>query len=290
MEQQADYIRRIEIKGLWARFNIQWDLRPDVNILSGINGVGKTTILNRSVGYLEQLSGDIQLSGEMKSDAKNGVHLFFDNPAATYIPYDVIRSYDRPLIMGDFTARMADKNVKSELDWQLYLLQRRYLDYQVNIGNKMIEMLSSNDEEQRSKAATLSLAKRRFQDMIDELFSYTRKKIDRRRNDIAFYQDGELLFPYKLSSGEKQMLVILLTVLVQDNRQPLCPFHGRTGSLPAHRMATETDFNDPRTESQCANHSDHPFACRHHGGLARCSDRGERYFHRSGRIQTPPDY
>ena len=39
MEQQADYIRRIEIKGLWARFNIQWDLRPDVNILSGINGV-----------------------------------------------------------------------------------------------------------------------------------------------------------------------------------------------------------------------------------------------------------
>ena len=206
MEQQADYIRRIEIKGLWARFNIQWDLRPDVNILSGINGVGKTTILNRSVGYLEQLSGDIQLSGEMKSDAKNGVHLFFDNPAATYIPYDVIRSYDRPLIMGDFTARMADKNVKSELDWQLYLLQRRYLDYQVNIGNKMIEMLSSNDEEQRSKAATLSLAKRRFQDMIDELFSY-----------IAFYQDGELLFPYKLSSGEKQMLVILLTVLVQDN-------------------------------------------------------------------------
>ena len=152
MEQQADYIRRIEIKGLWGRFNIQWDLRPDVNILSGINGVGKTTILNRSVGYLEQLSGDIQLSGEMKSDAKNGVHLFFDNPAATYIPYDVIRSYDRPLIMGDFTARMADKNVKSELDWQLYLLQRRYLDYQVNIGNKMIEMLSSNDEEQRSKA------------------------------------------------------------------------------------------------------------------------------------------
>ncbi len=88
----------------------------------------------------------------MKSDAKNGVHLFFDNPAATYIPYDVIRSYDRPLIMGDFTARMADKNVKSELDWQLYLFQRRYLDYQVNIGNKMIEMLSSNDEEEQAKS------------------------------------------------------------------------------------------------------------------------------------------
>ena len=212
MEQQANYIRRIEIHGLWGRLDIAWNLRPDVNILSGINGVGKTTILNRAVGYLEQLTGEI------KKDAEKGVKLFFDNPQATYIPYDVIRSYDRPLVMGDFTVSMADKNVKSELDWQIYLLQRRYLDYQVDIGNKMIELLSSDDEEQRRQAATLSMPKRRFQDMIDNLFSYTHKKIDRKRNDIAFYQDGELLLPYKLSSGEKQMLVILLTVLVQNKR------------------------------------------------------------------------
>ena len=209
MEVQANYIRRIEIHGLWHRYDIAWELRPDVNILSGINGVGKTTILNRSVGYLEQTTG------EVKSDEKNGVHVFFDNPEATFIPYDVIRSYDRPLIMGDFTARMADPNVKSELDWQLYLLQRRYLDYQVNIGNKMIELLSG-DEQQRSLAPALSVPKRKFQDMIDELFSYTRKKIDRKSNDIVFYQDGERLLPYKLSSGEKQMLVILLTVLVRN--------------------------------------------------------------------------
>lgn len=210
MEVQADYIKRIEIHGLWHRYDIAWDLRPDVNILSGINGVGKTTILNRSVNYLEQTSG------EVKSDEKNGVHVYFDNSAATFIPYDVIRSYDRPLIMGDFTARMADANVKSELDWQLYLLQRRYLDYQVNIGNKMIELLSG-DEEQRSLAPSLSLPKRKFQDMIDELFSYTHKTIDRKSNDIVFYQNGERLLPYKLSSGEKQMLVILLTVLVRDD-------------------------------------------------------------------------
>ena len=199
--------------GIWYvedRFNIAWDLRPDVNILSGINGVGKTTILNRSVHYLEELSGEIK-NGEIE-----GVRITFDRPDATYIPYDVIRSYDRPLIMGDFTARMADPNVKSELDWQLYLLQRRYLDYQVNIGNKMIELLSG-DEEQRSQAASLSLPKRKFQDLMDQLFSYTRKSIDRRSNEIIFYQDGERLLPYKLSSGEKQMLIILLTVLVRDN-------------------------------------------------------------------------
>ena len=36
-------------------------------------------------------------------------------------------------------------------------------------------------------------------------------------NEIFFTQIGETLVPYLLSSGEKQMLVILLTVLVEDN-------------------------------------------------------------------------
>ena len=212
MEIPANYIKRIEIHGLWQRYNIVWNLEPDVNILSGINGGGKSTILNRSVNYLEQTSGKV------KSDEKQGVKVIFDNPEATYIPFDVIRSYDRPLVMGDFTARMADPNVKSELDWQLYLLQRRYLDYQVNIGNQMIDMLNG-DEEQREKAASLSIPKRKFQDMMDELFAYTRKKIDRKSNEIFFYQDDEKLSPYKLSSGEKQMLVILLTALVRNGER-----------------------------------------------------------------------
>ena len=209
MEIPANYIRRIEIHGLWHRYDIAWDLRPDVNILAGINGVGKTTILNRSVGYLEQTTGQV------KNEEKNGVHVFFDRPDATFIPYDVIRSYDRPLVAGDFTARMAEPEVKSELDWQLYLLQRRYLDYQVNVGNQMIELLSGTDE-QRAQAPALSEPKRKFQDLIDGLFAYTGKKIDRKSNDIVFLQGDERLSPYKLSSGEKQMLVILLTVLVRD--------------------------------------------------------------------------
>ena len=66
-------------------------------------------------------------------------------------------------------------------------------------------------------AAEISKPKTKFQDLIDELFAETGKKINRKSNEILFEQDGDILTPYKLSSGEKQMLVILLTVLVQDN-------------------------------------------------------------------------
>jgi predicted ATPase len=193
---------------LWNRYDIAWDLRPDVNILSGINGVGKTTILNRSVTYLEQTSGRV------KDGSLQGVQVWFDNELATYIPFDVIRSYDRPLVQGDFTARMADPMVRTEIDWQIYLLQRRYLDYQVNIGNKMIAMLSG-DEEQRAKASELAKPKARFQDMIDHLFSYTGKRIDRQNNELSFKQYGENITAYQLSAGEKHMLVILLTALLR---------------------------------------------------------------------------
>ena len=144
--------------------------------------------------------------------------LEFEPEDATYIHYDVIRSFDRPLIHSDLLEKMADKNVKTELDWQLYQLQRRYLDYQVNIGNRIIECLTSGDPEGQQKAAALSYPKTQFQNLVDELFGETGKTIVRKSNEIRFEQDGDLLYPYQLSAGEKQMLVILLTVLVQDNR------------------------------------------------------------------------
>ena len=211
MKKQADYIKRIEIRGLWGRKNISWELQPDVNILSGVNGGGKSTILNKSVNTLDMLEG-----GSLANDLSSNVRFVFSPEDATYIHYDVIRSFDRPLLHGDLMEKMADKNVKSELDWQLYQLQRRYLDYQVNVGNRIIECLTSGTPEE---AASISYPKTRFQDLVDELFGETGKKIIRKSNEILFEQDGDTLYPYQLSSGEKQMLVILLTVLVQDNRR-----------------------------------------------------------------------
>ncbi len=209
----GEYIKQVEIKAMWGRKHIVWDLRPDVNILSGVNGAGKSTILNLIADQLDAIS-----EGNAVNGADQNVSFVFSPEGADSIQYDVIRSIDRPLMHSNLLEKMADKNVVTELDWQIYRLQRRYLDYQVNIGNRTIQYLTSGNPDMISKAAELARPKTMFLDLIDSLFADSGKKIIRDSNDLLFDRFGLKLLPYSLSSGEKQLLVILLTALVQDSR------------------------------------------------------------------------
>ena len=197
MPKYADYIKKIEIDSLWSgKKHIVWELNRHVNILSGMNGVGKSTILNKVVKGL--IAG-----GEFPSHMLKGVRLDVEPEDAKWIRYDMIRSLDSNLqqalaegegFLRQALSALAGVGGGSLLDIQLYNLQRKYLDYQVNIGNRI-----------------------RFQDIVDELFRDTGKKMLRTENELRFTQIGEVLLPYQLSSGEKQILIILLTVLVEDN-------------------------------------------------------------------------
>ena len=220
MIKYADYIRRLEIKSLWSGHkHIVWELQPGVNVLSGGNGAGKSTILNR----MEQHLRTAPVSGEIVGGTHLGVTIDFSPSDATNIRYDIIRSFDRQLLQGDRLRTLTDAAVSTELDWQLYQLQRRYLDYQVNVGNRMIQLLTSGAPNAKEEATEAAVYKTMFLDLVDDLFSETGKRIDRTSNELSFMQFGEQLSPYKLSSGEKQMLIILLTALTQD-RQPYVLF------------------------------------------------------------------
>ena len=214
----ASYIKKIEIEALWSGMkHIVWELDPKVNILSGINGVGKSTILNKVVKGLSA-------GGEFPSHMLKGVHIDVDPEDAKWIRYDMIRSLDSNLqqtlnegegFIRQALSALAGVGGGSLLDIQLYNLQRKYLDYQVNIGNRIIEQLQNGNAD---AAQQLSQKKKRFQDIVDELFADTGKHIVRTENEMRFTQIGEMLLPYQLSSGEKQMLAILLTVLVEDEQ------------------------------------------------------------------------
>ena len=183
----ADYIKQIEIDSLWGgRKHILWTLDPHVNILSGINGVGKSTILNR-------IFQSICTKGDLKNHLLKGVHITAEPEDATHIRFDLIRSLDSPMLEfkgehGELRDYIQTQGLQltphlttasSMLDVQLYRLQRKYLDYQVNIGNRIIAALQ---EGHADAAQQLSQAKTRFQDIVDELFDETGKKLVRTEN------------------------------------------------------------------------------------------------------------
>ncbi len=211
MQKYADYIEQIEIDSLWGgRKHILWNLDRRVNILSGVNGVGKSTIINRVVKGLSA-------GGEFPSHMLKGVRIKVSPQDAKWIRFDIIRSFDNPVINQEMLNKIGVSLV-TELDWQIYNLQRKYLDYQVNVGNRIIAALQSGEPDAAQKAQAYSEPKQRFQDFVDEFFADTGKTIIRDANEIRLLQMGETLNPYQLSSGEKQILVILLTVLVEDRK------------------------------------------------------------------------
>ena len=221
----ATYIRQIEIDALWSgKKHILWTLDPHVNILSGINGVGKSTIINK-------VFRSINTNGDIINHLLKGVRITAEPEDATHVRFDIIPTpipsraggvseYFQAPELTMLPSRSGGDGGGLLLDLQLYHLQRKYLDYQVNIGNRIISELQAGKAD---AAQQLSQAKTRFQDIVDDLFAETGKKIIRTENEIRFSQIGETLVPYQLSSGEKQILAILLTVLVED-QQPYVLF------------------------------------------------------------------
>lgn len=67
-------VKRIEIDKFWDKYNIRWDLNSNVNILTGVNGAGKSTVLD--------LISSIIIGGKLPIDLvkKVGlVRIIFDN-------------------------------------------------------------------------------------------------------------------------------------------------------------------------------------------------------------------
>jgi predicted ATPase len=233
MSNTIQTISKVEIKSLWGRFDLTWDLNPDVNVLSGINGSGKSTILECIIwsivtGSLSPKHQDLVES--IKTTFNNGAQSIAlglinlknkKNPKSNkvlfpYLRFDLISTFDNLITEA---GRRPDESVKTELDRKIFHLQKSYLDYQLNIGKKAFEIVSKNGNGINPQEEVLKIKKtqERFLEIIDNLFYETGKKINRDKNELTFTTGKDELTPYQLSSGEKQMLVILLTVLVQNN-------------------------------------------------------------------------
>ena len=194
-----NYIKDFEYHWLWDKYNVCWhDLNEDVNILVGINGKGKTSLLNAIHDYYNKKLNSAFFK-------KYGQNRIVATPLECPVIY--IQSADVPA------------NIKKKGNSLLYEnLMRVVLQNEKQNSFFNYRMRALNFPKEASRIAD------RIETLFNEVngyFNQTDKhiEIDKERNLLTFRDEsGECIGLELLSAGEKQLLYMLLTVFLMDER------------------------------------------------------------------------
>lgn len=195
-----NYIKDFEFHKMWDRYDLAWhDLHEDVNVLVGINGKGKTTLLDAINSYYNKKF-----------------------PSSFYKKYGNDRIVATPLDCPVFYIQSSDipAQVKKKGNSQLYerlmkvVLQNEHND---SFFNYRMRALNYPEESNRIGMRIDSLFKE-----VNSYFKESDKEItiERDSNMLVFKNriEDKTVTLAMLSAGEKQLLLILLTVFLMDEK------------------------------------------------------------------------
>ena len=170
---------------LWEKQKVQFPAHPDVNIIMGVNGSGKTTFLNN---LYKSLTAD--------NNKQNG--------DIVYLPsIDNISMRDK---------RKTATALAQDLEYFIYDMKTG-----PSLMNLRMSMIDSSTKEQEDLKAQIA----DFQKTINDLFALTNKRIEIEGSKFSVITDNGTLPVGALSSGEMQILLILLRVFLLSQRESI---------------------------------------------------------------------
>lgn len=177
------YSKIKEIKTrLWGKYNVSIIANEDVNIIVGINGSGKTTLLNEIYKLaLENLE---------------------DKNQVIYVPsIDNIAMRDK---------RKTSNALTQDLEFYMF---------DMKTGPSMMYYRMSMIDASAEKQAEMKARIEDFRSVINGLFQETEKHIEIEGNKFNIVSKGQILPIDALSSGEKQILLIMLRVFLLEGKE-----------------------------------------------------------------------
>ena len=220
------HIKDIVIDSMWGDTSLEWrGLDPNINIVVGQNGFGKTTMLNliRAVlmkddKFIKQLKAKVHINtlitnketgetaeGEMFCDGKQVVQ----KPA-----FGGFESQSCFYYVNTFDVPASKKSSLSQLGLTLdqVLYQRNpdvfsFSDYRLSM---LKDLRAAMYKQERID---------KFFELINSLFLMTGKSIDiDDKNRVIFRKGKQIIDMEKLSAGEKQILLLLFTLFLMEDR------------------------------------------------------------------------
>ena len=210
------HITDIDIQTMWGDTSLVWhNLDPQINIIVGQNGFGKTTMLNliKSVltkddKFCKMLKAKVQIkttAGEMTFDGKQIVHKPNHGGFASANCFHYVNTFDVPA-----SKKSSFSQLGISLDSVLY--QRTptvysFSDYRLSMLNDLSTAMQKQERINK------------LFEMIDMLFASTGKRIEiDNRNRVVFRKGKLTIDMMNLSAGEKQILLLLFTLFLMEDR------------------------------------------------------------------------
>ena len=191
----SNKIESFQADGLWNRWNIRWNnINPQMNIIVGINGSGKTTLLNILYDYYT--NGSIPLALAMKiipNKLDVGEKVIYLKSLDNYTQKD---------------KRKRSNALLQELEYIVYQNKENF-----SFFNYRMSMLDHPE-----KASEISRRINDFLKLVNEFFIETGKELVIRESRLVFVQGKSIIELEKLSSGEMQLLLILLNVFLLEGK------------------------------------------------------------------------
>lgn len=259
-------IEKLRIQSLYGEMDFNWEFDDKVNILAGINGSYKTTLLNiikrvtnhEDIGYPVSVveanyTDDIKLTYiRREKDIKS----ILDDPNANRVVIEMLQKEHPDWFSDDdvqnvqlaIISFLEEKNGKkldkrdyeevkrldyvntfdvssdidkeSVLNAQLRRLQEMYAYYLSDLARQISDKVKLDGSVSKEQMNAINHDRDEFINIINEMFKETGKVLLESESSLVFLKDGERRIQVNnLSAGEKQLLIILLTVLLQKRQE-----------------------------------------------------------------------
>jgi len=169
---------------------------------------------------------------------------FHATKGETRIEEETFKDMIKLSFISTFDVVRETKQDESQLDAILKDLQVEYGYYLSDLAKQVGDFVASKGSMTMGDLSAINQNKDEFIAIVNEVFAETKKVIDPNESKLMFTQEGteKKLSVKDLSSGEKQMLIILLTVLLQKREEYIVIMDEPEISLHIHWQYSLIDY------------------------------------------------